>query len=812
MKRICAFIFAAIATVSMLQAATIDINGTAYPVDTTAHYQAGPGVWHTRFSVKIGSNTHHCYLLEIDMTNPHNKVEEWQAQSQMGKQETMASAHKKLDAPNHRTVGGVNCNFWVVTSQNTGNREGLLGQPFSGTARNGVLIGEPDSWNSSKGDRGFVMVDRNDKVWIDNMKFQGRITIGDSTQTINDVNRPRVTPKENEICLFNHYMGAIPTRAYDGVEVVFATQEWNINGTMTGVVESVNKTGGTVIKEGQGVLQARGTKQGFIEQLKVGDTFTMKLGVVSTNNTSWKPDVMQMVTGNCLVMVNGELTDRNTNEDYNNKNYPRTMLATNNEGNRMWMMVAEKPGMFTAQMCGILKNAGATYAAGMDGGGSAQMCLDGQVINPTTEGSARAVANSIWVISTAPDDSIVARLESAEETIRLPRYGVFAPVFRSYNQYGVLLSHAQPNVVLSCDEKTGYINEEGHFVCLAGGTLTATCDNATKTFQVELVPTTGIDIRLDSVVVMNNTHYPIEVNATASGTTLPIFGSALAWTVEDPTICSVSEAGELNGIANGVTTVIGEIDGQRDSLRVIVEIPNANPLCANRFMGDEAGIWTIKASSDAWNTALITNADGKAVIDFTYGPARQPNIELQTDSRLFGLPEQITLPIVLDKDLLTNVNFKVQAANATSPEQYKYEDIKVGEQTVATFDVAKECGTDIAIFPLRIKGIQFNLNTSALKAGDHCQIVLEGLYLHYGDLVVGFDNIFSSSLSIYPNPTHDVLYINGVEENTPMYLYDLQGRCVVHQMVNSTGMDLRNLAIGTYILQVGSETVKIIKQ
>ncbi len=807
-------LFVSLLSAFSLCAGTVDINGTLYPIDTTMHYQAGPGTWHTRYTVSIGVIKHHCYLLEIDLTNPYNTIEEWQSSKQFGKTQKMGDAYNQMSEVNHRPVGGVNCNFWVVTSQNTGYNEGLLGQSFAGTARNGVLIGNPDDWNLPHGDRGYVMVDRNKKVHIEEMTFgAGIITKNNETLPIQEVNRTRVHPLADEIVVFNEYTGRNGTRATDGVEVVFSAPEWKINGDMICTVLSVNNTGGTVLTEGQGVLQGRGKFKANLESFQVGDTFTMQLWVVGRHDGTFRPDILQMVTGNCLVMRDGVLTDRNYNEEYNNRNYARTMLATNNEGNKLWMMVAQNPGMFTYQMCCLLRHAGATYAAGMDGGGSAQMCLEGNVINPTTEGVARAVANSIWVLSTAPDDSVVTRLEYPDDKIRLPKYGIFAPAFRSYNQYDVLLSHQQPNVKLSCDESVGYINEDGHFVCLSAGELTATCDNATKVFQVELEPTTGIDILLDSVVVMNNTNYLIETNATAAGKTLPIFAAALTWTVEDPTICSVSKEGLLNGINNGTTYVVGEIDGNKDSILVSVEIPETNPLCINTFLGEDVDAWKIKASSSSWGTTFAVNEAGKPTIDFTYSAARQAKIELLSDIRLYGLPKSLVLYVQVNKEMLTDINFKLQGNGLDKQTQYQFRDINVNEPMQAIVDLEKEIGNHISVHPIHLEAIQFNLNTSALKKGDPCSIILDGLYLNYGDLMVGIDNLVTSNLKVYPNPTSDELHIRGIQATTNVSLFDLQGRTVAKTTLTEDGtLQITNLTAGTYVLQVGNETVKIIKQ
>ncbi|MCM1035140.1 MAG: phosphodiester glycosidase family protein, partial [Prevotella sp.] len=493
------------------QSGTINLNGKTCPIDTTEHYQVGPGIWYTAFTLNISGTKHNCYILETDLTNPYNTVEEYQSSSQMGSTEKLTSASKQLDAPLHHTIGGVNCNFWVVSSQDVGETQGMVGQPFAGTARNGVLIGEPSNWNAGHGDRGYVMLDRNKQLYIDNMDFAGTLYYNEQQYNLRDVNRPRVNPSDNEITLFNHYLGSKPTRTTDGIEIVFKTDDWRINGTFNCEVTAVNTSGNTLLTEGMGALQGRGSGKDFLSAMQVGNRFQINLGVISTNNPQLQPDIMQMVTGNALLLVDGQQTNRNTNEGYNNQNYPRTLLATNAQHNRLWMFVAEKPGMYTADMCAILQQCGAAFAAGMDGGGSAQMCLFGNILNPTTEGTPRAVANSLWVLSTAPDDPVITALSTSVTTIVLPKYGTFRPTFKGYNQYGVLVDPDVQDVTLACDESTGYIDSQGRFVCLGAGLLHATCQNAVLDIRIQIDNTASPSIRLDSVLVSDDTDYAIEV-------------------------------------------------------------------------------------------------------------------------------------------------------------------------------------------------------------------------------------------------------------------------------------------------------------
>lgn len=71
------------------------------------------------------------------------------------------------------------------------------------------------------------------------------------------------------------------------------------------------------------------------------------------------------------------------------------------------------------------------------------------------------------------------------------------------------------------------------------------------------------------------------------------------------------------------------------------------------------------------------------------------------------------------------------------------------------------------------------------------------------------ENVQSNAILVYPNPTQDVLMIQGVESQT-LRVYDLQGRLL--SATNGTQVDVEHLADGTYLLQVGTQVIRFIKK
>lgn len=71
------------------------------------------------------------------------------------------------------------------------------------------------------------------------------------------------------------------------------------------------------------------------------------------------------------------------------------------------------------------------------------------------------------------------------------------------------------------------------------------------------------------------------------------------------------------------------------------------------------------------------------------------------------------------------------------------------------------------------------------------------------------DTQLEDQIVIYPNPTHDLLMIRGIEAQT-LRVYDMQGRMVHH--ANGTQIGVSHLSAGNYLLQIGTQVVQFIKK
>ena len=80
------------------------------------------------------------------------------------------------------------------------------------------------------------------------------------------------------------------------------------------------------------------------------------------------------------------------------------------------------------------------------------------------------------------------------------------------------------------------------------------------------------------------------------------------------------------------------------------------------------------------------------------------------------------------------------------------------------------------------------------------------------DFISSNSNIEEAESSLYPNPTDGILYIQENSNANEVTIYDPSGRLIRSQLIKNGETDITDLNSGTYILQVGTNIQKIIKE
>ena len=110
-------------------------------------------------------------------------------------------------------------------------------------------------------------------------------------------------------------------------------------------------------------------------------------------------------------------------------------------------------------------------------------------------------------------------------------------------------------------------------------------------------------------------------------------------------------------------------------------------------------------------------------------------------------------------------------------------------QNLALLD---KSGSILAIEPLsNIRKIVFSPNVPSVPTDD-AVVDTESLYV------------------VYPNPTQDMLHIQGATDTTPLRIYTMEGKLVTS--TEGQTINVKSLTNSTYLLQIGTQVARFIKE
>lgn len=433
--KIYTIVAATLFTFSAANAETVNLGGTDYTIETKIDRQLAPGVQYLR--LRLPDYPLNVNLLKVDMTNPSVIVETTVANESSRGTELLTAAASRLSSAGHKPVAAANANFWTVSSQ-TPDGGVFSGITRNASVRNGKIVTESnqylDKWGNGVGTfrSGVVCIDKNNKVYIDSCTSAIRVTVGDYTIPVHLCNKG---PKPGELCMYNSFYGSgtkfMPIRFInneDGkkwyelaeagkcTELLLDLKEgetWCSGRDITFVVKEVRTEAGRgTLGNHDLALVGNGNSYSkyYFKDVKPGDEVTLEYHWTfeEPDGSRVVPEVTQAIGGNAMVMVKGELTAHNSNEDYNSMIYSRTGYGCSEDHNTLYIIVIDKStdpvygisgGCSTLTMSEIARHYGCYNLSNFDAGGSAEMMIEGQIVNKTTETTPRKVANGLMIFT-----------------------------------------------------------------------------------------------------------------------------------------------------------------------------------------------------------------------------------------------------------------------------------------------------------------------------------------------------------------------------------------------------------------------------
>lgn len=491
---------AAFAAMAMsMTAETMTLGGKEYEFERLIERKIGPGTTYLR--LRFPDYPLNVNMVMVDLNNPYNQIETTIANESAKGTESLVKAAQRQTTANHVPLAAANANFWYTEAKYTLYYNIVKG----GSIRNGKMVTEynvnSEKWDGGPTRTGIVGISDDRTAYVDYCEPSASWVYNNNTKVVHTCNKGFRTKQYG---IYNSFYGrdrqfmpyapdasndnkyTLNTGVTDGLELYFKMdegQDWiggkDLTFTCTGRKTGTDARG----KLGDNDLAIIGFG-GLAAKTDVGEKITLKYNFKFQDGAT--PNLVQGLCGNALVMRHGELTEHNSNEEYNSMVYSRTGYGCSQDGKTVYMIVIDKStdptygksaGCNTAKMCEIARHFGCYNMSNFDAGGSAEMMVDNAVINKTTETTPRNVANGWMVFSTAPDnDKTLASLAFDHPTIDVVANGSFTPTILGYNKEDALIEKNVTDFTLSCSPELGTCNGKT-FVAgsnPATGTLTAT--------------------------------------------------------------------------------------------------------------------------------------------------------------------------------------------------------------------------------------------------------------------------------------------------------------------------------------------------
>ena len=703
------------------------IGDRAYDVDTLIFpHLAGPGLIAAKYDIpalplKVS-------VVEMDLTNPYVVMETCLGAEKSVGSETPVNMATRNTRPGHEVVGAVNGDFFMTSPANE------VGLPLSGQVRDGELV-------LSSHNRACLVLDEDNRPYIDRLTFTGRVTSGETSFPLNLVNRMRYAYENiaaNQSFLFTRSYGPV---TYDGstsgkmllLKPAGDPFMWKANGAERCVIESIfDAQGSTTIPDGKAILWLKGTDANYAEALQVGDEINISFSL-TLNNESQDVEISQLIGGsNHIIMQNGEFK-----EDWAER-HPRTAIGFNADSTRLYFVVVDgrhltSTGVTLKEMMGIFTALGAVNAVNLDGGGSSCILVNGEVMNHPSDGSVRAVGNGCLFVSTAPDDEAIGIINFEPRCYNLSISATTSFDIWGYNQYGVLKTRDLQGCTFSCDPWVGHFDDEGNFHAVstpASGNLYATYGDMTASQPVTVMEAQWLLVS-DSVVIDGFHPYAININGVSGYGLDKVDPSVVDWTSADEGICTVDNRGIITAVADGQTFVGSSNPLLLDSIKVSVENPKRRVTTVENAPIDPA-TWDITQSGGKDRT--VTTLDNGIQIDFTGASSRNPYIKIAKAVRMWGLPDTLRVRIVPGDLQLKALKMLVENGyGERSTVEYPIGDAPAGGEVTIDAPVSDFCNAaDLGNFPLHL--IYYYITYNSPVANQAYSLKIPGLELVYASM------------------------------------------------------------------------------
>ena len=317
----------------------------------------------------------------------------------------------RLTKGDHYPIAGVNGDFFFYPNTQQG------GIPTNAAVLDGELLRTPFQ-------RSCLVLDAAGNPSIKILRAHSVASLPNGIQReIAGVNHPR---GRNQLVVYTPRYGATTRTDATGVEVYLQPEEFPLRYGVTqkARVRAVQQgVGGAALNPGTWVLSGSGPAGAALRGLQPNDPVELRIDF----DPALGPKD-QVLGGGPRLVRDGkpavEPEGGSINGPFATARHPRTAIGFN--GTRVFLLVVDgrqpgySVGMSMAELAQAMADLGCTDAINVDGGGSSGLWVRGSLVNRPSDGRERAVANGLFVLSSAPKGEPVRLVPSIPEIAALP--------------------------------------------------------------------------------------------------------------------------------------------------------------------------------------------------------------------------------------------------------------------------------------------------------------------------------------------------------------------------------------------------------
>ena len=420
-----------------------------------------PGVQYDQGRLLTSAGSQAVNIVEVDLANPAISLESSLSNGRVTGLERTSSQAQNHSVEGHRVVAAINGDVWAGFSNDMEH------------APNGLHVESGELVTVGPAARPTFGVGADGRPLLGSPLVSVTLTTSLGSQYL--INRVNQLRRPGEVVLYSPRFGAQTSSAASGIDIVIAglALPLRTSGTWSGVVSTVRPSeGGWPIDPGTIVLTAPTTS--LLGALVPGEP----IALTTTVTPGWE-SILHAVGGREWILRDGavSISPRPASAD---EIHPRSSVGLTADGRLILATVDGRragwsDGVRLPELAELMLSRGAVNALNLDGGGSTSLAIrragaSGPVlVNRPSDGTERAVTNSIQVISNVPTGPLSA-LNVQPGSASVYRNGTVdfqaGGMDAAYNQVPL----GAGSLSWSVTAPIGTIDAAGRFVATAAGT------------------------------------------------------------------------------------------------------------------------------------------------------------------------------------------------------------------------------------------------------------------------------------------------------------------------------------------------------